>query len=217
MVQITVVVDTLAEPKRALLDSLKRHGPQTAKQLASTLTLSASGIRTHMSLLVVEGYVEVRSERHGVGRPTHRYTLTAAGDALFPRSYSGYLQLLLRSMERREPGSVDAAMRGMFEDRVGQLRRRAGSSDQDQTVEALSAFLAASGFIPEASVLDDGSSEVQLLNCPILDVAESYPAQCEHELWFVKEVLGADCVERTRFRLDGDSVCAYRLRTPKPA
>ena len=163
-----------------------------------------------MAVLVSEGYVEVHAERHGVGRPNHRYALSAAGDALFPRSYSGYVQLVFRSMESREPGSTGAAIRAMFEDRAKHLRTRVANPDLHKATLNLSPFLANNGFLPEVIPLDDGSCELHLLNCPVLDVARAFPDQCRHELWYLGELLDAQ-VERTAFRLDGDNVCAYRL------
>ncbi len=211
MAELTVIVDTLPEPRRGLLNTLKHCGPRSVLELARQAGLSPSGIRAHMALLVSDGYVEVRPERHGVGRPSHRYALSASGDALFPRSYSGYVQMIFDAMERREPGSASAAIRGMFDDRAAKLRPRVADPDLYQSLSKLRPFLASNGFLPEIAAVEDESCELRLVNCPVLELAREFPAHCEHELAYLGEVLDAQTVKRRQFRLAGDSICVYRL------
>ena len=46
--------------------------------------LSTSAVRQQLTALQRDGLVTFDEVKHGVGRPRHRYRLTAAGDSLFP-------------------------------------------------------------------------------------------------------------------------------------
>ena len=73
--------------RQETLDYIRRHGETTVRDLGGLLDLTPTGIRQHLSILERDGLVAVRDIRGRVGRPAFVYSLTPAGDALFPNRY----------------------------------------------------------------------------------------------------------------------------------
>src|SRR6266496_4535708 len=76
--------------RERILVSLRRHGGRTAPQLADELTLSAVGVRRHLTAMERDGLVGASRAEPGTqatGRPATVYRLTDAGLERFPRRY----------------------------------------------------------------------------------------------------------------------------------
>src|SRR5688500_12108027 len=81
--------------RQEILDYIRRHGEATVRSLAPVLNLTSTGIRQHLAVLERDGLVFVRETRGRIGRPALVYSLTPAGDALFPNRYDDLSNLLL--------------------------------------------------------------------------------------------------------------------------
>lgn len=75
--------------------------PQTAKELAEKTGTSANAVRVHLETLRAAGLVEFRVGRRGVGKPTHVFSLTSAGEYLLSNAYAPALQALLDMLRVR--------------------------------------------------------------------------------------------------------------------
>src|SRR5216684_1404580 len=88
---VILTVDQLPDSRRAILVTLKREGPSTIAQLAEQLQLTGEAIRQQLLQLQREGWLEARvtrpNDRGRTGRPATSYSLTEAGDHLFPKHY----------------------------------------------------------------------------------------------------------------------------------
>src|SRR5207237_10172593 len=86
-----ITVDQLPDSRRAILLALKREGPSTIARLAAKLQLTGEAVRQQLLQLQREGWIEAKiareQERGRTGRPATRYSLTEAGDHLFPKNY----------------------------------------------------------------------------------------------------------------------------------
>src|SRR5437764_9472869 len=86
-----ITVDQLPDSRRAIRLALKRQGPATIAQLADELQLTGEAVRQQLLQLQREGWIESRvtraAERGRTGRPATSYSLTEAGDHLFPKQY----------------------------------------------------------------------------------------------------------------------------------
>src|ERR671928_1165709 len=69
-----------------LLIALKKAQPLTAKELGARFGLTANALRRHLKSLEESGLVHYRREVRGVGGPRYAYSLSADGEALFPRA-----------------------------------------------------------------------------------------------------------------------------------
>src|SRR5216684_637957 len=88
---VILTVDQLPDSRRAILVTLKREGPSTIAQLAEQLQLTGEAVRQQLLQLQREGWLEARvtrpNDRSRTGRPATSYSLTEAGDHLFPKHY----------------------------------------------------------------------------------------------------------------------------------
>lgn len=73
--------------RRQILEHLRKHGQATVKDLGSVLGLTSTGIRQHLTVLERDGLVHAREERGHVGRPALVYSLSEAGESLYPKMY----------------------------------------------------------------------------------------------------------------------------------
>src|SRR5690349_3587978 len=95
MIPITTSLAGFRGIRGDVLIAVKRAQPVTAKELAATFGLTPNALRRHLKELASEGLVECAKQVRGVGGPVLAYTLTAAGEALFPRAYDSALSTLL--------------------------------------------------------------------------------------------------------------------------
>ena len=93
-----------------ILTALKRAQPLTAKELASKFGVTPNALRRHLKELEAEGIVRYQREIRGVGGPVFAFSLTEAGEALFPRAYEKALAEVL-DLISGESGSYRAGQR----------------------------------------------------------------------------------------------------------
>src|SRR5919108_1746919 len=86
-----------APTRRAVLDLLKRNGPQTVAQLGAALGLSGVPVRRPLEVLEHAGLERQTTRPQGRGRPAYVYALTEMGHDLFPRNYHQLVAQLLEA------------------------------------------------------------------------------------------------------------------------
>ncbi|HEY8199398.1 MAG TPA: hypothetical protein VIF44_06465, partial [Candidatus Limnocylindrales bacterium] len=85
--------------QQAVLIVIRRIGPASPDALAAAMGISRSAAVAHLRMLAAVGLVSRDVERHGVGRPRHRYDLTAAAQTLLPSNYASLATDLLDALE----------------------------------------------------------------------------------------------------------------------
>src|SRR6185437_9421418 len=116
--------NSLPETRRALLEQIKRQGEVAVDRLAAAAEMTVSGTRQHLVALERDGLVAYREVREGPGRPRHLYSLTAAGDALFPRAYAELTNELLEYVESEDPKLLERIFDRRGRRRLEQARTR---------------------------------------------------------------------------------------------
>ncbi len=199
-----------------LLVDLKRAQPLTAKELADRFGVTANALRRHLKELEVEGLVQYRREIRGVGGPIFAYSLTAAGEALFPRAYESALEQALEHV--REVEGTDGIVRLFWRrwERIAESAKpELARLPVTERAHRLAELLTSLGYMAEA-VDAPGSAEgsTQTLhehNCAIRFIAERYPEVCEAEERFIEAVLGAE-VTRQAHIAKGANSCSYCIQ-----
>ena len=121
----------LLDTSRGRIVSLLQRGPLTADDLASTLGLSASGVRTQITAMERDGVVRRRGSRAGATRPSRVFELTPEVEQLLSQAYVPLLTQLVDVFAETLPErQVDALLRQVGEKLARQLSpgRPAGSS-----------------------------------------------------------------------------------------
>lgn len=197
--------------RQQILGTLKRSGRATVDQLAAAQGLSPVTIRHHLAILMDDGLVEAEKERKGPGRPRFLYKLTPAAQEVSPKTYHILADRLLEQIVSQNDRRTAAQM---FRDMANQLMadRMEGLEGQplEARTEALSRLLDQEGFQPE---LESQGAEIILkeMECPYFYVAKRHPEVCSLDLHLIRGMSGAS-VSRTAYRINGDAICAYRIR-----
>ena len=96
----------LSEPRGRLLAELCGH-PRTAAELAERVGTSSNAVRVHLNALREGGLVAFDVERRGVvGKPTHRYSLTTAGEYFLSAAYAPALRAILDTLRPELDGGL---------------------------------------------------------------------------------------------------------------
>lgn len=204
-----------------LLVALKKSQPLTAPELGDQFGLTANALRRHLKVLEEDGLVKFAREVRGVGAPVYSFSLTAAGEALFPRRYVSVLSTALEALhEARGREAVTAVL---------DTEWRALALDAGPVVDALpvgerlamvSELLSANGYMSEAvEITLNGQSHVAALrihNCALGEIAERFPDACAVEARWLEQMLGAPVV-RGAHRRDGCGRCEYGVLTQSMA
>jgi len=197
--------------KRALLNHLKKRGDLSADELASSLEMTASGVRQQLSGLQRDGLVAFDEVRSGPGRPRHVYRLTSAADGLYPRAYAEITNELLEYVEDADPELLEAIFAKRRERRIERAQTRMANKAFPQQVQELSKILDEDGYLADYTELDDGTWLVTEHNCAIFGVAMRYGQACSSEIEFIRAVLSNAHVERVSHMVAGEHHCSYRI------
>ncbi len=204
--------------RQMILDTLKRHGKLTIEGIAGHLGISAVAVRQQILKLQADGIVQTDIQRKGIGRPTHQFRLTAAGDTEYPRTYDRLLTSLLDELRCSKGEQAVNQLFELHRERLAHSYRvRTEGRPLPARVKEIAEIQREAGFMPEVTEESDHSWTITEFNCPLCEVSKKYPTACDQELFLITELIqDAGQVTRTRYRLDGDYVCAFQV-TPKSA
>jgi DeoR family suf operon transcriptional repressor len=209
---IRFVLASLPETRRAILDYLKRHGEARAEAIATAATITVSGARQHLVALERDGLIAHREMREGPGRPKHLYSLTLAGDALFPRTYAELANELLQYVEHEDPALLTRIFDKRGQRRLEQARARMAGLPFNDQVRVVAEILDEDGYLADFERRDDGTYVITEHNCAVLSVARRYNHACSSELAFLQAALPDADVTRVAHQLVAGHVCAYEVR-----
>ena len=205
----------------AVLTQLKRAQPLTARELTVRLGISLNAVRHHLKELEAEGLILYRREHRGVGAPVFAYSLSPAGEELFPRRYGEALSAMLGAVvERNGREAAVAMLESYFDLLAGRVRTELQGVPEAERLGVLARLLSREGYMAETRVQESTTSRSEAVltehNCPIPAVAGRFPEICAAEARYLAEVLGAE-VERTGHILSGCPACEYRVRFSRAA
>ena len=204
--------------RRAILDRLKRDGPQDAGALAADLGISAMAVRQHLYALQADSLVGFEEEARPLGRPAKIWRLTPAADRFFP---DGHAELALGLLDALRTAfgaeGLDRLLAARSAAQVADYKRRVKPGAPLETqLAALAAIRTEEGYMAE--VAGDGEDGYLLVenHCPVCAAARTCQGLCASELNVFQEVLGDSvAVERVDHIMAGARRCAYRITRQK--
>ncbi|HEY8346901.1 MAG TPA: metalloregulator ArsR/SmtB family transcription factor [Symbiobacteriaceae bacterium] len=196
--------------RREIINILRVSGPLTVSELGERLGITHVAVRRHLTSLERDGLITSVQERHPMGRPTRVYSLTEAADELFPKKYGALTLELLEFLSQTQSELVDQ----FFRTRGQRLAEQYGPEVSAcptlaERVKRLTQIQAANGYLATSEEGADGTFILREFNCPISQVSRYYPHACEHELTFIRTVLGTDQVQRVECISQGGTCCRY--------
>ncbi len=196
-------------------DLLAAHSEATVGVIAHELGLNQANIRRHLEVMRAEGLVDVRIQRHEIGRPSYVYRLTERAEEL-----SGHYPRLVNRMVRRlsaqaGPELVAEVFDGVAEDIAGAYKPQVTGSTVAERVAETSVALKDEGIVDHWRKDDDG---FHLMNtaCPYRMAAEASYAPCHADQRVVELLVGAP-VDQVSRMVDGQPMCEYVVRGAPPA
>ncbi|MBL0169754.1 MAG: helix-turn-helix domain-containing protein [Gemmatimonadaceae bacterium] len=196
-----------------LLVALKRAQPMTAHELGVQFGLTANALRRHLKVLEEDGLVDFAREVRGVGAPVYTYSLTDAGEALFPRRY---MSVLATALDALQVVSGPKAVTSVLEAEWQRLADEAGpvvdALPLVERVAMVAELLTARGYMAEAvEITPPGEAAITTLrihNCAQGEIAARFPDACVVEARVLERLLGVPLV-RGAHRMDGCGRCEY--------
>jgi len=195
-----------------VLIAVKKAQPVTAKGLAASFGLTPNALRRHLKELSAEGLVRCARQVRGVGGPVLAYSLTEAGEALFPRAYDSTLTTLLDGVRAQSgPDGVVALFRAQWDHVASGARDKLAALPLSERAQLLAELLTSHGYMAESAAAGADEALIREHNCVLRAVAERFPEVCAAEETFLAEFLGA-AVERRKHIASGASCCEYCVR-----
>lgn len=209
-------VDSLPTRER-ILQLIITDGPISANEVAKQLSLTAAGIRRHLSELQTQGHIvlyEPAGKAAGPGRPARFFVATPAGQNTLAKGYEKIAVAALQYVRQR---NGQDAIDDFAEAEMDKLRsdiepalERAGD-DMEQRAEILAQELSRRGYAATVRSVP-GAPILQLCqgHCPVQDVAAQFPEICEAETRVIAQTLGVH-VQRLATIASGEHVCTTSI------
>jgi predicted ArsR family transcriptional regulator len=213
---VTPRLDALPEARRELLRVIKQIGSASASELASQLGLTREAARQQLQLLEHQQLVVCHKKNSGsAGRPALLFSLSEAGEHLFPKRYDE-LSLLLLDTVTEELGNrqLERLMGAITDRQVAQWQAQlAGLSLKDRLL-VLKDFYFENDPYTEVIEDTDGLWLIEQ-NCPFLNLAMERPALCSITVSTLTRLLGVEVRREKRFQ-SGDGRCAFHILGDRP-
>jgi len=192
-----------------ILTALKMAQPLTAKELADRFGVTPNALRRHLKELEGEGIVRYQRDIRGVGGPVFAFSLTEAGEALFPKGYERALAEVLDLVREQhgDDGLVQLFQR-RWDDIANVARPELELLPVDQRATRLAELLTSLGYMAEAHAVSGALPVLTEHNCAIRVIAERFPEVCAAEERFIADLLGAP-VTRQAHIAKGANCCEY--------
>ena len=180
----------------------------TVSELTEALSISAMGIRQHLSILEEEGLVEYQREKQERGRPHHRYLLKEEAHSLFPTTYANFAVGLMQEVAKfNGPGFINKVFRSRMKSQLEMYQQRLDGKDLLDRIKELTQIRDEEGYMARYEENDDEFVLIEH-NCPIAAIAQEYPHVCEIELALFRQSLGVK-VYRVEHLMQGSHRCSY--------
>jgi DeoR family suf operon transcriptional repressor len=189
--------------------TLKMAQPITVKELADRFGVTPNALRRYLKNLEEEGIVRYRRVVRGVGSPVFAYSLTEAGEALFPQGYRSVLADALDVVrETQGEEGLTAIFRRRWDSIAEAVRPRLARASLHERARLLSELLTSEGYMAESEGDGDGPATLREHHCPVRGIAERHPEVCEAEARFIERMMGVP-VTRRQHIISGCNACEY--------
>lgn len=205
------------EVQQKILALLKQYGESTMADIADHLDVSYEAVRQQMNQLVAMQLV-VRNERanpSGIGRPLRYYSLSSAGDHLFPKNYDELAVGLIDAIGGAlGSGALHSVLATLADAQVAQWEPQLSGKDLAERLDALQGIYIENDPFTEVG-MEDGELQLVERNCPYLNIASQRPALCSVTVSVLSRLLGRRVTRSKRFQ-DGDGRCVFRVHADQP-
>ena len=216
---VILTVDQLPDSRRAILISLKRRGASTIAQLAEQLGLTGEAVRQQLLQLQREGWLEARitraNESRRTGRPATTYSLTEAGDHLFPKHYDALnISMMDAITEEFGPEGLKRVLEKITDVKVGVKETALRPLSLPARMQALKDWYLKDDPHMAVEPVENGYRLIER-NCPYINTAMNRPSLCSISVNALTKVLGVRVAREEKFQ-NGDGRCVFRVYADEP-
>jgi DeoR family suf operon transcriptional repressor len=200
----------LSDARKEILRFIKDKGEAGVEDVATLMEMTHEGARKHLLALEKEGWVSKlgRKRLSWLGRPTLRFSLTAAGEHLFPKQYDHLALGMVEAVaEQQGPEAVRGMLAFLADKQVALWAPRLKGKSLEEKLEILKAIYMEND--PFVKVEKEGETwRLVESNCPYYNVAMKQPALCSLTVNVLSRLLGTKVTRVERFQ-SGDRRCAF--------
>lgn len=193
---------------RMIIDYLRRHSAATIADLVEFCGVTATAVRQRLTRLMDRGLVARHSEIVGRGRPSHRYSLTSAGERTGGNNYDLLARVLWDEIRDIRDPEVRQGLLKRIAERMAEAYRAQihGQSIPERMAELVT--LMAGQDMPFDLNPSTDLPVITALSCPYPDLAEQDRGVCAMEKMVFSDILGEN-VKLSACRLDGAHCCTF--------
>jgi predicted ArsR family transcriptional regulator len=200
------------EPTREkLFNTLRTKGRSTVAELADALQITPVAVRHHLATLQAEGMVDVREEKHGVGRPRQVYTLSPTAMGRDPTKYYQFTNLLLEQLkEKFSTDTVNQLLMEVASSMASEWKKQLDGFPMPERIHRLGNLLSEEGFVARVEKAGPGRYILTELSCPFARISLAHPEICFLDETILSQVLETS-IERTSCIRSGSDSCTYLI------
>lgn len=193
-----------------ILESIKRRGNRTVAELASEQGLTANAVRQHLVRLEAQGLIAEHRERRSRTKPSSVFSVTHAGDRLFPQRYDVLLNAMLHELKAEEgPERVTDLFRKIGQRSARKYADRFEGKDAAGRVGEITKILREQGVVADWETAGEGFV-IREHSCPFKDTVATHPQVCTVVHTLMSEVLPGNQRQATSIA-KGDDVCEFHI------
>lgn len=193
-----------------VLRTIKSLNRVTVDDLAEAASVSPVTVRHHLNSLQAEGLIESEGVRRKIGRPYHVYSLTEAGQELFPKKYFALSTRLLAELKEQFPTEiVNQLFENVVQKIVAEHRAEFEQLNFEDRLDYLVNILADEGFLARWEKVDDGYKLIEY-SCPFLGIGHQHGEICSLDTALIEAVMGTT-IEQHSCMLDGEDCCQFSI------
>ena len=196
-----------------ILESIKRNGAVTAKQLSEEFGMTSMGARQHLQALEEDGLLQFEDIKAKVGRPNRHWSLTPKGHDQFSDRHRDLTIQVIDAVEHLfgQEGLEKVAL-----ERENSVYQSYRTAMQDcltlpSKLQKLVELRSAEGYMAELQETPSGFLFIEN-HCPICKAATRCRSLCQSELNVFQRLIGDDyLVSRTEHIVEGERRCVYAI------
>ena len=201
-----------------MLTALKQQGSATIAQLAAVLQLTGEAVRQQLLQLQRDGWIEARVDRASAGRtgrPATAYSLTPAGDHLFPKQYDALNVAMIDAIsDELGPQAAERVLARVADEKANVIGPMLRELTLEQRIDALKNWYLQDDPYMETQKTEDGYRLIER-NCPFYNTAMRRPNLCSVSVHALTRVLGVRVFREEKFQ-EGAGRCVFRVMADEP-
>ncbi len=198
-----------------ILESIKRNGAVTAKQLSEEFGMTSMGARQHLQALEEDGLLQFEDIKAKVGRPNRHWSLTQKGHDQFSDKHRDLTIQVIDAVEHLfgQEGLEKVALERENSVYLSYQTAMADCTDLQAKLTKLVELRTAEGYMAELQQIESGFLFIEN-HCPICKAATRCRSLCQSELNVFQKLLGPEyVVSRTEHIVEGERRCVYEITT----